>query len=427
MKIKIKAKTYDEVMALPRPKPRKPKRPNILFRTLMRVLAIKDLIPAGFTYTKHDMEKAGKGPYLILMNHSCFLDLEIATAIFYPMPYGIVTTTDGFVGKGWLMHQLGCFPTQKFVSDLGLIRNMSYLLNKKKTSVLMYPEAGYSFDGRATVLPRKMGAFLKLLKVPVISVHTDGAFLRTPLYNELKNRKVKVHADVTCLLSTEEIEKKSVEELDAIIDQAFAFDHFQWQMENRVEITEPYRADGLDRVLYKCPHCLTEGKMEGRGTTLTCHACGKKYTLTPLGQMEAEDGVTELSHIPDWFDWQRESVKRELEERKYLLDTDVTIAMIVDRKALYMVGEGHLRHDHNGFFLTGCDGKLHYEQKPRFSYSLNSDYYWYEIGDMISIGNHDCLYYCFPKKQGVVAKTRLATEELFKLSFSGGESGEKKH
>ena len=56
----------------------------------------------------------------------------------------------------------------------------------------MYPEAGYSLDGRATALPRKMGGFLKLLKVPVLSVHVDGAFLRTPLYNELKNRKVLV-------------------------------------------------------------------------------------------------------------------------------------------------------------------------------------------------------------------------------------------
>ena len=83
------------------------------------------------------MERAGEGPYLILMNHSCFLDLEIASAIFYPMPYGIVATSDGFVGKDWLMRQIGCIPTQKFVSDLTLVRDMDYLLKKKKTSVLM--------------------------------------------------------------------------------------------------------------------------------------------------------------------------------------------------------------------------------------------------------------------------------------------------
>ena len=35
---------------------------------------------------------------------------------------------------------------------------------------------------------------------------------------------------------------------------------------------------------------------------------------------------------------------------------------------------------------------------------------------MICIGNQDALYYCFPQGGGdVVAKTRLAAEELYKL------------
>ncbi len=50
------------------------------------------------------------------------------------------------------------------------------------------------------------------------------------------------------------------------------------------------------------------------------------------------------------------------------------------------------------------------------SYSLYSDYYWYEVGDMICIGNTDVLYYCFPEAgRDVVAKTRLAAEELYKM------------
>ena len=39
---------------------------------------------------------------------------------------------------------------------------------------------------------------------------------------------------------------------------------------------------------------------------------------------------------------------------------------------------------------------------------------------MICIGNNDILYYCFPKEGGdVVAKTRLATEELYELTTKG--------
>ena len=108
-------------------------------------------------------------------------------------------------------------------------------------------------------------------------------------------------------------------------------------------------------------------------------------------------------------------MRRELGEGRYLWDTEVEIGMLVDHRALYMVGSGRLRHDANGFLLEGCDGALRYEQKPQASYSLNADYYWYEIGDVVGIGNRDALYYCFPKT-GSVTKARLAAEELYKLN-----------
>jgi hypothetical protein len=124
-------------------------------------------------------------------------------------------------------------------------------------------------------------------------------------------------------------------------------------------------------------------------------------------------------------------VRREIEAGEYSLDVPVDIYMLIDTKALYRVGEGRLAHNTEGFHLTGCEGKLDYRQKPLASYSLNADYYWYEIGDVIGIGKGDVLYYCFPREAGdVVAKTRLATEELYDLargckSCSTGEGASK--
>ena len=417
MKIKVKRLSYDKVMALPREKHRKPLRPWGLLQFVVRVLAIFDLLPTKFTYDTHGMEKIGKDePCLILMNHSSFIDLKIVSRIFYPKPYGIVCTSDGFVG--WIMRilmpLLGCIPTRKFVSDVSLVRDIQYMLKEKKTSVLMYPEASYSFDGTATPLPRKMGVLLKKLGVPVVTVITEGAFARDPLYNCLQKRKVKVRADVTCLATAEELKSMSVAELDAKLDEAFGFDNFRWQQENKVVIDEPFRADGLHRILYKCPHCGVEGKTEGKGIALTCHHCGKVYELTELGYLQAEDA--KFTHVPDWYKWEREEVRKELEAGTYKLDTPVEIGIIVNYSAIYMVGEGRLTHTAEGFHLTGCDGKLDYTQGPLSCYSLYADYYWYEIGDVICIGDHDALYYCFPKGNDVsVAKARLATEELYKM------------
>ena len=415
MKIKTKELTFEKAAAVEKPKHKNPIKPNLFFRSLIRALSGGDLNATDFTYTENRMEEVGNAPCLILMNHSSFIDLEIVSKVFYPKPYCIVCTSDGFVGKEWLMRHIGCIPTNKFVSDVGLISDIDYALHKINTSVLMYPEASYSFDGCATPLPRHLGLLLKKLDVPVVTIITKGAFARDPLYNCLQKRKVKVSAEVNCLFTRDELKEKSIQELDNILDKVFSFDNFAWQYETKTEITEPFRADGLNRILYKCANCKAEGKMEGKGTTLVCKNCGKEYELDTLGRLHAKSGETEFEHIPDWYKWERECVKKELVDGSYNLDIPVKIGILTDLKSIYMVGNGRLKHSSDGFILTGCDGKLFYEQKPLSSYSLYSDYYWYEIGDVICIGNKDILYYCFPESGDVVAKTRIAAEELYKL------------
>ena len=109
-------------------------------------------------------------------------------------------------------------------------------------------------------------------------------------------------------------------------------------------------------------------------------------------------------------------MREELENGEYRLDIDVDILILKDLKSMYRVGGGHLTHTKDGFELTGCDGALEYHQSASASYSLYADYFWYEIGDVIAIGDKNLQYYCFPKDRTVnVAKARLAAEEAFKL------------
>lgn len=418
MKIKIKEKDYQSVAALPVPPHIKPVKPNKALSALIRTFSAFELRKVNFKYKKEGMEKLGKDePCLYLMNHSCFTDLEIASYLIYPRPYNIITTQDGFVGKEKLMRSIGCIPTRKFVTDITLVHDMLYTVNELKCSVLMYPEASYSFDGTATALPESLGKCIKLMGVPVVMIRTYGAFLRDPLYNNLQLRKVDVSAEMNYLLSKEDINEMSAEDINEILKERFTFDNFKLQQENKIKITEDFRADCLNRVLYKCPHCMTEGKMLGKGTKISCQECGKTYELDEYGYLAAEDGKSKFTHIPDWYNWERECVKEEIASGNYELKTDVDIYMLVDFKQIYKIGSGTLIHNNSGFKLTGCEGKLEYTQKPTASYGLYSDYYWYELGDMICIGDTKQTYYCFPKEKGdIVAKARLAAEELYKLN-----------
>ena len=416
MKIKTRKLSYDEVLKLPRLKHKKPLKPSRFLATVVRIVSAPTLKKIKFSYTTERMELVGKEPCLILMNHSSFTDMKLAFGIFYPRRMGIVTSVDAMSGiLGKLMRWLGCTPTHKYVSDISLIRDIKYMLKENKTSVLMYPEAGYSFDGCATAIPSGLGSLLKRLDVPVVTVITQGAFHRDPLYNMLQIRDVKVSARVKCIATREELKEKSVEELDALIAEAFSFDNFAWQRDNKISIDVPFRADGLHRILYKCPHCNTENKMEGKGIALTCNSCGKRWEMDEYGQLCATEGATEYPHIPDWYAWQRACVRKEIEEGTYLLDTEVDISIQVNLDGVCDIGKGRLVHNLDGFHLTGADGKLDYKQSPIFSHTLYSDYYWYEIADVIGIGDNEFSYFCFPKENVSVTKARLATEELYKI------------
>lgn len=452
MKIKVTERSYEEVCNMKRPLHLKPRFQRIFWRKLIEKLSVKELKETNFSYTMNGMLKLGRlEPALILMNHSSFTDLQIVGKLFADRPYNIVCTNDGFVGKEFLMRAIGCIPTKKFIPEASLVKDMSFVLHTLHSSVVMYPEASYSFDGTQTPLPSSLGKCIKVLKVPVIMVKTEGAFLRDPLYNNLQKRKVNVSADVTYLLSPSDIAAKSAEEINSILSEAFTYDHFASQLNKGVKVTEPFRADGLHRVLYKCPHCLTEGKMLGKGIIIKCENCGETYELMEDGTLEnitagvnnsgasanvtagASNGgasanvttgasgaahATRFTLITDWYRWERECVRKELLTGTYKLDAEVDILMLVDLKSMYRVGSGRLIHDNSGFTLTGCNGKLEYHQKPSASYGLYADYFWYEIGDMISIGDTKAQYYCFPKPSASVnvAKARLAAEELFKLS-----------
>lgn len=416
MKINTKKMSYEDVLKLPRLQHKKPMKPQGWLATIVRVAVAPTLWKTKFSYTMERMELVKDQPCLILMNHSSFTDMKLAYGIFYPRKMGIVTSVDAMTGiLGKLMRLLGCTPTHKFVTDMSLIRDIEYMLKENKNSVLMYPEAGYSFDGRATTMPRGLGILMKRLGVPVVTVITQGAFHRDPLYNMLQIRDVKVSAHVKCIATPEELKEKSVAELDALLEESFSFDNFAWQRDNKISIDVPFRADGLHRILYKCPHCGVENRMEGKGIHLNCHACGKQWTMDEYGQLAADDGNTEYAHIPDWYRWQRDCVREELENGTYHLDTDVEIAIQVNLDGVCMIGDGHLTHSLDGFRLLGADGALDYSQSATFSHTLYSDYYWYEIGDVIGIGDNEFSYFCFPKENISVTKARLATEELYKM------------
>ena len=91
MKIRVINKSYEEVMCMPQYVHKKPIHQLGILRPILKALCWILLKRNGFTYEKIGMDKLKKGdPCLVLMNHSSFIDLEIAAflmADYVGVPY----------------------------------------------------------------------------------------------------------------------------------------------------------------------------------------------------------------------------------------------------------------------------------------------------------------------------------------------------
>ena len=130
-----------------------------------------------------------KPPYVMLCNHNAFLDFKVATRTIWPQRANYVVAIDGFIGREWLLRQVGCICKRKFTNDLTLIRQLKQVIRNGDVAMI-YPEARYSLCGTTAVLPASLGKLCKLLGVPVVTLICHGHHVNSPFWN-LHDRGVK--------------------------------------------------------------------------------------------------------------------------------------------------------------------------------------------------------------------------------------------
>ncbi|MBQ7472837.1 MAG: hypothetical protein IJS79_00620 [Oscillospiraceae bacterium] len=397
------------------------KRPPVRTKWYLRPLTL--MLSAPDTYKHHAIIRRHgteglKPPYLMLCNHNAFLDFKVATRTIYPNRANYVVAIDGFIGREELLRNVGCICKRKFTNDITLIRQLKAVIDNGDVAMI-YPEARYSLCGTTAVLPASLGKLCKLLKVPVVTLICHGHHVNSPFWN-LHDRGVKpTEADFTLLFTPEELKTTPADEINRRIVEAFQYDDFAWQKERGIRTPYKGRAEGLHKVLYQCPHCEREFHMSSSGTTLRCDACGKSWTMSELGELSADEGETEFSHIPDWYEWERCNVRREVEQGTYSSGVlPVTVDTLPNAKKFIRLGEGTLVHDRNGFTVRGTDvdGDPFEMIKPVPSlYSCHIEYeYLGKHGDCVDLNTLEDTWYIYPHDCDFsVTKMALATEELY--------------
>jgi len=376
------------------------------------------LLGKDFKVKKVNMDGV-KPPYMILSNHMHFVDFELAAMATWPHPVSNVVTIDGYVAKSFLLEWIGSIATRRFTMDLPLIRSIKKVLQRGDV-LTMYPEARYSPCGKTSYIPESLGKLVKKNKVPIVVALHHGNYLYAPFWNFRKKRSVPLRTTLTYTLSTEQIEKMSVEEINEVLHKALDYDEYRYQKENGILIKEPYRAEGLHKILYKCPHCNAEN-MDSEGAELFCKECSRRWYLNEDGSLQALEGETEFSHVPTWFEWEREQVRKEIEEGSYYFEDEVEVYSLPRVWSYLPLGKAKLVHDpEKGFILDGVyrGERYHIHRTPIQTSGLHIEYDFGPLKkkDYVDISTENDSFYCGPSQRNIITKLSFATEELYRLA-----------
>lgn len=330
------------------------------------IWVLSKIMTWGKDFTLETINMEGlKPPYIIFSNHMAFIDFELSAMVTYPNRVNNVVNIDGYHMMPWLLTWIGSICTRKFTNDIHLVKSIRRVVQNGDI-LCLYPEARYTPIGTTAFLPESLGRLVKMNKVPLVVVTHHGNHLYSPFWAYANKRKVPMRTVFRQVLTAEQVASMSVDEINAAIREAMQYDEYRYQQENGILITEKYRAEGLHKVLYQCPHCHSEFSMDSKGAEIFCKHCGKRWFLEENGKLRALEGETEFDHIPDWFEWERAQVRQQIERGEYLYEDTVQVYAFPRCYRFIPLGKAKVRHDlESGFVLDGhYRGKDYHVHRP---------------------------------------------------------------
>ena len=316
----------------------------VLYTALYRYFKPKFTKKYHMTFD-NDIVKDIKGPAIVVGTHSCDMDHILSGLTMYPIRPTYIVSEHFMRNRSTarLMKFAHVITKKMFTPDVSTIKNI--LRAKKENAVLfIFPEGRLSCYGRTLPVTDGTAELIKKLGVDLYAWKAEGAYCTFPKWREKgEDREGKIHASIKRLMTADEVVKADVDTIRKITEDAIRHDD-EVAMQG-VEFRCENMANGVDKVLFKCPNCMQEGTISTEGNHIRC-TCGLDATL---------DNYYRLHNAPfgcvnEWFEWQQNSIDTETE----CLQTKARLGCcgedgFMDPQA----GEGEVYMDKDVFKLTG--------------------------------------------------------------------------
>lgn len=363
----------------------------ILYAVLYAFFKVKFTKKYNITF-ENDIAKKIKGPAIVIATHSSDQDHLLSAMTLYPIRPTYVVS-EHFIRQrstAKLIRLMHVITKKMFTPDISTIMNVMRAKNEKSI-IVIFSEGRLSCYGHTLPIADGTAELIKKLGVNVYSWKAEGAYLTFPKWrNKGDDRYGRIHCSLRPVLTADEVNEKSTDEIMEIAAKTILNDD-ELAMEG-VEYKSSTMAEGVEKILFKCPKCLKEDSITTEGNHIRC-SCGLDVTLDSKYRLHGAP----FSRINEWFEWQQASMDVEnghLHSKVRLGCCDKSGFM--DPNA----GEGEIYIDKNIFRLSGIthgeaiDFSVSTEKIGAFPISPNDHFDIYHNGQ---------LYYIYPQPDPKIA------------------------
>ena len=329
-------------------------------------------------------------PYIVLSNHPSPYDVYFATETLYPTRLAFVVNKYYLRNKiiNYILKQIGIIPKKLFSPDIETIKKTIKTI-KGGYPVYMCPEGRLGIDGTNYYITKETGKFIKQLRVPIVIMTFNGAYLSKPKWR--KHRiKSYISTNITRIITQEEVLKMSVNEINDLINESIKYNDFDFALENNLQYVSKTKAEGLENVLYYCPKCHKEFSFKTKGNNITCSHCG--FELHINNNYQFDDNEFNIKNIHEFYELIKEYEKEQLKNDNYTLSCDVKIKKFnFKNKKFNEKGIGKCTLNKNEFTYSGN------LKVSNFTINLNTlKALAFSCGEEFECYYNDELYYFYP-------------------------------
>ena len=261
-----------------------------------------------------DDPKKEKGAYILISNHASRLDYIFTAVPLLPQTLNFVAGYNEFFRSHLhtIFHLLQEIPKKNFTPDMYTVLEIFRVI-KSGGRVVLFPEGMSSISGGSQPVALGSGKLLKKLNVPVYVASIKGGYLVSPKYN-LIERPGKVEVSYKKLFSVDDLSRLNADEIQDILNKEIQTNDYLYNetAKNIYKTNEVMK--NIEQLLYKCPVCGAEFENESGNNYLVCKKCHNKVEMDNSYALSAVNGKLPFKNPKDWFDYEREEVKKEIQE-----------------------------------------------------------------------------------------------------------------